>query len=260
MRENRIKSIWAAGGNVINGWLGIASSVIAELVAAQDFDSVCIDLQHGSIDYQAAIPMLQAISTTNRTPLVRAPWNDPAIIGKLLDAGAYGVICPMINSRAECEAFVAACRYAPAGGRSYGPQRAMLYAGADYAKEANATLLTFAMIETVAALDNLEAILKTPGLDAVYVGPSDLSLSMGETPGYDPQFPAVLKAIKRIATEAKRHGVVPCIHVGTTAYALAMFEAGFRMVSYAGDYRLLQWAMQRGLTALRAGKTAADAL
>lgn len=260
MRENRIRTIWAEGGNVINGWLSIASSITAELTANADFDSVCIDLQHGSIDYQVAVPMLQAISTTNKTPLVRAPWNDPAIIGKLLDAGAYGVICPMINTRAQCEAFVAACRYAPLGSRSTGPQRAVLYGGADYVAKANETVLTFAMVETVEALENLEAILTTPGLDAVYVGPSDLSLSMGEKPGYDPKYPEVMKAIKRVAKEAKKHNVIPCIHVGTTAYALEMFGLGFRLITYAGDYRFLQWSMQRGLAALRAGKPAPDAL
>jgi len=260
MRENGIRKIWAGGGNVINGWLSIASSITAELVASQDFDSVCVDLQHGSIDYQAMVPMLQAISTTDKTPLVRVPWNDPAIIGKVLDAGAYGVICPMVNTPAQCEAFVSACRYAPKGARSFGPQRAVLYSGADYATNANGTILTFAMIETVEAMDNLEAILATPGLDAVYVGPSDLSLSMGEKPGYDPKFPEVLKAIERIAKAAKRHGVVPCIHVGSVAYALSMFETGYRMISYAGDYRFLQWSMQQGLKALRAGKPSPDAL
>ena len=221
---------------------------------------MCIDLQHGSIDYQAAVPMLQAISTTSKTPLVRVPWNDPAIIGKLLDAGAYGVICPMVNTRAQCEAFVAACRYPPKGNRSFGPQRAVLYAGTDYTAKANDTILTMAMIETVEALDNLEAILAAPGLDAIYVGPSDLSLSMGETPGYDPRFPQVMKAIKRIAKEAKAHNVVPCIHVGTVAYALTMFEAGYRLITYAGDYRFLQWSLQQGLKALRAGKPSPDAL
>lgn len=260
MRENGVRRIWAEGGNVINGWLSLASSVGAELVASQDFDSVCVDLQHGSIDYQAAVPMLQAISTSTKTPLVRAPWNDPAVIGKLLDAGAYGVICPMVNSRAECEDFVSACRYAPLGARSFGPQRAVLYGGTDYSAKANETILTFAMVETVAAMDNLEAILTTPGLDAVYVGPSDLSLSMGEKPGYDPKFPEVMKAIKRIAKESKKHGVMPCIHVGTCAYALEMFAAGYRMITYAGEYRFMQWSMQRGLVALRAGKPAPDAL
>jgi len=260
MRENGIRKIWAAGGNVINGWLSIANTVTAELTAAQDFDSVCIDLQHGLIDYQAAVPMLQAISTTSKTPLVRTPWNEPGIIGKLLDAGAYGVICPMVNTRAQCEAFVGACRYPPKGFRSYGPARATLYAGPDYAAKANDTVLTLAMIETAEAVANLEDILSTPGLDAIYVGPADLSLSMGEKPGYDPQFPEVLKTIKRIAKEAKKHKVVPCIHCGTTAYALEMFEAGYRLVTYAGDYRFLQWSMQNSLKALRSGKTAPDAL
>jgi len=134
MRENKIRKIWAQGGTVINGWLAIPSSISAELMAQLGWDSICIDMQHGAIDYSDALPMLQAISTTDTTPLIRIPWFDPAIIGKSLDAGAYGIICPMVNNRAEAQAFVAACRYAPQGQRSVGPLRASLYAGADYVK------------------------------------------------------------------------------------------------------------------------------
>ena len=128
-------------------------------MAAQGWDSLTIDLQHGLIDYQVAVGMLQAISGGPTTPLVRIPWLDPAIIMKLLDAGAYGVICPMINSAEETERFVAACRYPPAGIRSFGPLRARLYAGSDYFKEANRTILAIAMIETHSALEHLDEIL-----------------------------------------------------------------------------------------------------
>ena len=254
MRANRVKEIWAKGETVFNGWLAIPSSISAEMMAHQNFDSICVDLQHGAIDYQAALPMLQAISTTDRVPLARIPWNDPAIIGKMLDAGAYGLICPMVNSREECERFVGACRYAPQGYRSVGPLRASLCAGADYWKHANTTVLTFAMIETKQAVANLDDILSTPGLDAIYVGPSDLSVSMGESAGFDPRFPEVLKAIEKIAKAAEKHGVVPGIHTGSVAYAHQMIGFGYRFVTYLSDFRLLQLATERGVKALRAGK------
>lgn len=259
MRENRIREIWKAGGTVYNGWLAIPSSISAELMAHQGFDSICIDLQHGAIDYQTALPMLQAISTTPAVPLARIPWNDPAIVGKMLDAGVYGLICPMVNTREEAERFVGACRYAPAGYRSVGPIRAMLYAGADYWRHANETILTIAMIETRQAVTNLDAILATPGLDAIYVGPSDLSVSMGESAGFDPMFPEVLKTIETIAATAHKHGVVAGIHVGSVAYGRRMIDAGFRLVSYLNDFRLLQWVAARGLKALREGTPDAGA-
>lgn len=253
MRENTIRTIWGKGGTVINGWLAMPSSISAELMAQQGFDSLCIDLQHGAIDYQVAVTMLQAISTTATMPIARIPWNDPAITGKMLDAGAYGIICPMVNSREECERFVGACRYAPQGYRSVGPLRANLYAGADYWKHANTTVLTMAMIETRQAVANLDAILSTPGLDAIYVGPSDLSVSMGESAGFDPTFPEVLKNIEAIAKAAHKHKVVPGIHVGSVAYGRRMIDAGYRLVTYLSDFRLLQWVSGRGVKALRAG-------
>ena len=258
MRENRIRRIWADGGNVVNGWLTIPSSISAELMAQQDWDSLCIDLQHGAVDYQAMLPMLQAISTTDKVPLVRVPWNEPGIIGKVLDAGAYGVICPMVNSRREAESFVGACRYPPDGYRSVGPWRGLLYGGADYIQQANRTVLALAMIETTTALANLDEILSVPGLDGVYVGPSDLSASMGETPGLDPLYPAVLQAIEKIAAAARKHGVVPCIHTGSVAYAKRMTDMGYRLVTYMSDARFLQWIAGRSLKALRAGAPSPD--
>ena len=258
MRENRIRRIWAEGGNVLNGWLAIPSSISAEVMAQAGWDSLCVDLQHGAIDYQTALTMLQAISTTDATPMVRVPWNDPAHIMKALDAGAYGVICPMVNSRAEAEAFVGACRYAPQGYRSVGPLRATLYGGADYVAQANKTILTFAMIETRQAMENLEDILATPGLDAVYVGPSDLSVSMGYSAGFDPSFPEVLEAILKVPAAAKRHGVIPGIHVGSVAFGTRMYAAGFRFASYMSDFRFLQWITARALPAMRAGKPGAE--
>ncbi len=179
MRENRVRQRWQVGETVLNGWLAIPNSFSAETMAHQGWDSLTIDLQHGIVDYLSTVSMLQAISTTDVTPLVRVAWLDPGIIMKVLDAGAYGVICPMINDAADAEALVAACRYPPQGQRSFGPIRALLYAGADYPSHANESVIVLAMIETAKALANLDEILAVPHLDGVYVGPADLSNALG---------------------------------------------------------------------------------
>ena len=186
MRENLLRTLWQQDGYAVNGWLSLPATFSAEVMAHQGWDSLTIDLQHGLIDYQNAVGMLQAISTTRTVPFVRVPWLDPAIIMKVLDAGAYGVICPMINSAAEAREFVAACRYPPAGIRSCGPIRANIYAGSDYVANANRTIITMAMIETRSGLDNLDEILSVEGLDAIYVGPADLALALGCEPQLDP--------------------------------------------------------------------------
>jgi 4-hydroxy-2-oxoheptanedioate aldolase len=141
MRENRIRSLWSQGEAAVNGWLAIPSAFSAETMAHAGWDSLTIDMQHGVIDYQAAVNMLTAISTTPTVPIVRVPWLDPGIIMKMLDAGAYGVICPMVNTREDAEKLVAATHYPPRGTRSFGPIRALLYAGADYARHANDTVI-----------------------------------------------------------------------------------------------------------------------
>jgi 4-hydroxy-2-oxoheptanedioate aldolase len=254
MRENKVRKIWAEGGNALCGWLAMPTTISAELMAQQGWDCLCVDLQHGAIDYQTALHMFQAISTTDATPIARTPSNDAGIIGKLLDAGAYGIICPMVNTRAQAEAFVGACRYAPQGFRSVGPLRASLYGGSDYVKHANTTILTMAMIETAEAIDNLEEILATPGLDAVYVGPSDLSVSMGHNPGFDPLFPNVLKAIEKVAEAATKHKVIPGIHVGSVAYGARMTALGYRFMAYLSDFRFLQYVVSRSIQAMRINK------
>jgi 4-hydroxy-2-oxoheptanedioate aldolase len=214
MRANKLREIWAGGGTAVNGWLHIPSSWSAEVMAHAGWDSVTIDLQHGLAGYQAAVTMLQAIATTDAVPLARSTWNDPAQIMRLLDAGAYGIICPMINTRAEAESFVGACRYPPLGYRSLGPTRAAVYAGADYAQQANDTVVTLAMVETQQALDNLEDILTTPGLDGVFVGPGDLLLSLTGQFGMDMNEPILLDALTQIVNTTR--GKRPCSrHLGS---------------------------------------------
>ena len=237
MRENKLKSIWARGEAVVNGWLSIPSAFSAEVMANQGFDSVTVDMQHGVIDYQVAVTMLQGISTTGAMPMARVPWNDPARLMKILDAGAYGVICPMVNTRAEAEALVRACKYPPRGYRSWGPVRASIYAGADYGDHANDDIVVMPMIETAEAMKNLDDILSVPGVDGVYVGPSDLSLALGLKPRLDQTDAPVVEAQQKIAEACKRHGVVAGIHNSTAAYALKMIAQGYQFVTLASDSR-----------------------
>ncbi len=239
MRENTLKSIWARDEAVVNGWLAIPSAFSAEVMAHQGFDSLTVDMQHGVVDYQVAVTMLQAISTTRTVPLARVPWNDPARLMKILDAGVYGVICPMISTRAQAEALVQACKYPPRGYRSWGPVRASIYAGTDYGDHANDDILVIPMIETAEALRNLDDILSVPGVDAIYVGPSDLSLALGCKPRLDQTDPPVVEAQQQIAEACKRHGVIAGIHNNTAAYALEMIQAGYRFVTLASDSRFL---------------------
>src|SRR5512140_953382 len=215
MRENRLRTLWQAGGAAVNGWLAIPNSFSAETMAHQGWDTLTIDVQHGVIDYAAMVTMLQAISTTSTVPVVRVPWLEPGILMKTLDAGAYAVICPMVNTREDAQKLVAYTHYAPRGTRSFGPIRALLYGGADYFEHANDAIVTFAMIETAEALDNLDAILSVEGLDAVYIGPSDLSISLGCKPAFDDLEPRAAEAVEHILERAKAHDVVAGIHNGT---------------------------------------------
>ncbi len=251
MRENRLRTLWAADQTAVNGWLAIANPFSAEVMAHQGWDTLTIDMQHGLIDYQAMTTMLQAISTTATVPIVRVPWLEPGILMKTLDAGAYGVICPMVNTRDEAQRFVAYTSYAPRGSRSFGPVRALIYGGADYPTQANDTIVRFAMIETAQALDNLDAILSVEGLDAIYIGPSDLSLSLGCKPVFDDVEPKAAQAIAHIAERAKAHGVKAGIHNGRPDVAKARIALGYRFVTLSSDARLMAAGAQEMLGAMR---------
>lgn len=251
MRENRLRTLWAEGQAALNGWLTIPDSFGAEVMAHQGWDALTIDMQHGLIDVQRMVSMLQAISTTATVPVVRVPWLEPGVLMKALDAGAYGVICPMISTREEAQRLVSYTHYAPMGTRSFGPIRASLYAGADYAREADRTIVAFAMIETAQALENLDAILSVEGLDAIYVGPSDLSLALGCRPVFDDVEPKVAQAIEHIVARAQAHGVVAGVHCGRADVARARVALGYRFVTVCSDTRLLAAGAQDVLAAVR---------
>jgi len=238
MRENRVKRMWEAGQVALGGWLTVPSSFSAELMAHAGFDWLCVDMQHGVIDYQVAVTMLQAISTTETVPIVRVPWNEPGTIMKALDAGAYGVIVPIVNTAAEAEAAAWACRYPPRGIRSHGPIRAALYGGRDYIARADEEVLCIVQVETKESVENLDEILAVPGVDAAYIGPADLSLS-----------------VQRVLDACKRHGVAPGAHAGNVVTARKRLEQGFLMVEMCDDAGSLARSAAADLKAVRgAGK------
>jgi 4-hydroxy-2-oxoheptanedioate aldolase len=246
MRPNGVREAWAAGRPALGAWLVIPSAFSAEIIAHAGYDWACVDMQHGIIDYPQMVAMLQALASTDVTPLVRVPWNEPGIIGKTLDAGARGVIIPMVNTPAEAERAVRACRYAPDGARSYGPVRANYSVGFDYFAHANTDVLCIVMIETREAVADVDAILSVPGIDAVYVGPADLSVTLGLPPAPDQDATSFTDAITRIVEACDAHGVVPGI-AGNQRTAPKRIEQGFRLVEVAADGALLASSMGQAL-------------
>jgi len=239
MRANRLREIWAGGRAATNCWTGIPSALVAETLSHQGWDSITVDMQHGHLDWGSAYSMLTAISTTAAVPLFRVAWNAPGDVMRALDGGAYGVICPNIETREECERFVGACLYAPKGYRSVGPRRAVLYGGGDYLTGANDTILTIVQVETAKGLENVEAIAAVPSLDMIYIGPNDLGLSLGREAKSDQTDPVVVAAIDRILAAAKARGVRAGIWCRSVAYSKAMMAKGFDLVTVTSDGDLL---------------------
>jgi len=250
MRPNPLKDAFASGAQALGAWITTSSSISAEVAASAGYEYVCLDMQHGLMDYSDTVPMLQALTTGTATPVVRVPENHASHIGKALDAGAMGIIIPMVNTVAQCEAAVAACRYAPDGSRSYGPSRVIGVEGADYFQHANNDVSCIPMIETEEALTNLDDILAVPGVDAIYVGPADLAISQGLAPGT--KEPAFLDALDAIVAACDRHGVVPGIHA-TPVTARDRLDRGFRMVTVTADLVALRAKLTDDLAFVRDG-------
>lgn len=252
MRPNRLIDLLRSGKPAVAGWLSCDSPFIAELVASAGFDAVVIDLQHGVAGYVAMVAMLQAMSHTPVTPLVRVTSNTLGEINRALDAGAYGVICPLVDDADQARAFARACRYPPRGDRSYGPARALLYGGSDYPQHADDHILALAMIETTRALDAVDAIAAVGELDGLFVGPSDLGISLGLGPRAPHTEPALADALARVVAASRRAGK-PCgIWCGTAEMARAMHALGFGLVVPGHDALWLKTEMARQLALVTA--------
>jgi len=251
---NTLKQLWDDGKKTVNGWLAIPSGFAAETMARAGFESIAVDLQHGVQDYLSMVACFQAMQSHPVLPMVRVPWNEPGIIGKVLDAGAYGVICPMINTKQEAENLVSYMRYPPKGARSNGPIRAGVYgAASSYQATANDMILCMPMIETQTAIDNLDSILDVPGIDAVYIGPSDLSFSRGGSPTLDQEGQQALDTYHQILEATKKRGQNAGIHCGKPEYAARMHKMGFDLVTLSNDSGLMFNAAKAGVEAIRKG-------
>ena len=264
MKTNRILELLRANQSAVAGWMSIDSAYAAELVGASGFDAVVIDCQHGMAGHAQMLAMLQALSHTPAVPLVRVSQNNLAEINRALDAGAYGVICPLVNSVADAAAFGRACRYptdgpsgpqgtdGPGGDRSFGPARGLLVGGADYAQHANAQMLALAMIETRAGLDAVEAIAAVASIDGLFIGPSDLGIALGLGPGAAHTHPVLASAITRIQQACKAAGKATGIWCGSAEMARDMLAQGLQLVVPGHDAIWLKAEIARRLAVVRA--------
>lgn len=255
MRPNTIKEIWNSGGVAVNGWAAISSPYSAELLGHQGLDAVTVDLQHGMMGLETAISMFQAISSTPAMPFARVSCNDLAQVNRLLDAGAYGIICPMVSTAGDARRFADACRYPPQGKRSFGPARGLLYGGPDYFGHANDEIVALAMIETAEGLENLDAIVATEGLDGIYVGPNDLCLALSLAPASESDEPAMKDAISRIVDACRGAGKAAGVFCSSGAAAAMRAEQGFNFVTPGNDATLLGKALRAEVLAARGTAT-----
>jgi 4-hydroxy-2-oxoheptanedioate aldolase len=252
MRPNRVAELLAGNGLVVNAWVASGNPYVAEVLGHCGYDAVTIDLQHGMFGVDTAVSCLQAVSATPAVPLVRCRSNNAEDIGHLLDAGAYGVICPSIDDAAAAAAFVAACRYPPVGRRSFGPARGLLYGGADYLHRANDMVITVAMVESPTALEHLDEILGVKGLDAIYVGPNDLAVSAG-WPMLGDGMPGrqLGKAIRAVAHAASRRDVAAGIFAPTAEQAAVFGSWGYRLITPGNDIAVLRSEASRRVDVVR---------
>lgn len=248
---NPLHRIWAAGSTALNGWIALPSPLAAEAMMQAGWDSVTIDLQHGTAEYADLLSLLPIIEKAGVAPLVRVPWLDEAAIMRALDAGALGIIAPMIETATDARRLVSACLYPPSGSRSFGPIRARLARGDAYGGTANAEIAPLAMIETRKAVDNLDEILAVPGLGGIYIGPADLSLAYGFPPGFDREEPEMLDLIIQILKRSTAAGL-PCgLHCGSPTYAARMVSKGFALLTVGSDARFLEAGARAATSAFR---------
>ncbi len=251
-----LRTLWNDGGTALGAWISLRDPVVAEIAAMSGFDYVCIDMQHGLSDYDVVVAMLQAMARTPTVPIVRVPWNEQGIIGRVLDAGAMGVIIPMVNSVDEARHAVEACRYAPAGSRSFGPLVATTRFGPEYLARPNDLVACIPMIETKQAVESVDDILAVPGIDAVYVGPADLSITYGLPPGVDNPDDVFVSALETVVASCRRRGVVPGIH-SSAALAAKRHGGGFRMITVGSDAGAAMQGLRADAKSARAAVTPA---
>ncbi len=252
-RARHLRSLWARGEAALGAWCAMPGAFGLELMAVPGVDYICIDQQHGLIDYPEMVAMLRAAEGRGVVPFTRVPANEPWLIGKALDAGVQGIIVPMANTGEDARRAVAACRYGAKGIRSYGPLRSSMTMQSRDIAVLGDEVLCFVMVETREGLANIEEIAATPGLDGIYVGPADLALGLGLPPDLDKGEPEHVAAVQAILAACRRHGIVPGIQCGSGKAARGQVGAGFRLVTFAKDSALIGAALKRELIGARGG-------
>lgn len=253
MRTNKVKELWKSGKAPTVAWCNTPDTYVAELMAHVGFDALLLDMQHGmTIGPDRAGPWLQTVSTTDTVPMVRVPWNEPFFIQWALDAGAYGIVVPLVNNYEEATKAGGACRYPPLGYRSTGANRGRFYGGADYMQHANEEIICLVMIESIRTVDHLEEMASAPGIDGFYIGPGDLALSLGITSG--DQSAEHAKACQKVLEVAKSHGLIAGIHCGSPEAVLKRQAEGFMFCQVMTDVSALSAAAGVALQAVRSAK------
>lgn len=258
MRKNHVKARLQAGEAVIGTWLAIPSAVAARNMAQLGFDYLCVDMEHQPIDLETAAAMFAVIAQSGCTPLARIPWNTAENIKRVLDCGAHGIVVPMVNTRAEAEAAVAAAKYPPAGIRSVGGMVHALNFDTDpatYYARANDEIVVILQAESPQGVENADEIMSVPGVDGVFIGPNDLLSMMHMTPRMESDAPQFVEALAHIVATARKHGVAPGIHTASHEACRRRIEEGFRFMAIASDARFMVAGAQAQLQAMGAGGT-----
>lgn len=255
MRPNKVKELWRSGKPAAMAWCSTADTFTAEVMVRGGFDALVLDMQHGmGIGPDRAATWLQIVGQNeNVTPIVRVPWNEPAFIQWVLDAGAMGVIIPMVNNLEDARKAIGACRYPPVGYRSNGPNRARYVNGADYSSRANDEVICLVMMETVEGIENLDEIAKLPGVDGYYIGPTDLAISMGLPPAFDVQDARHARAVQKVVDVARANGQYAGIHTGTVEEGIRRVKQGFSLVPVCNDIWLLSAGINQSISEFRGG-------
>jgi 4-hydroxy-2-oxoheptanedioate aldolase len=246
-----------AGETVYSAWCGLPYPLVAEIVGREGFSAVTLDAQHGLWDIAALVAGVAAVRLSGAAPIVRVPVGDYALVSRALDFGAEAIIAPMINTKGDAQAFAAAAKYPPVGERSWGPHRATMLGGIadqkDYLVQGNDLTVTLAMIETRTALDNLDAIAATAGIDGLFLGPSDLSIALSQGRSLDPLSKDVERELDRILAAAKNAGKIVGAYCHTAERAVAVAKRGVRFLAVASDIAFLRTGAAAQMKVLSSG-------
>jgi 4-hydroxy-2-oxoheptanedioate aldolase len=244
-----------SGETVFSGWCGLPYPIVAESIGREGFPAVTLDSQHGLWDFAAVLAGIAAVRQGGSSPIVRVPVGDFASVSRVLDLGAEGIIAPMINTPADARALAASAKYPPIGERSWGPHRATTLAGIPdqsvYLREANDNVITLAMIETRTALSNLDAIAGTPGVDGLFLGPSDLSIALSDGKATDPLSKEIDKELDRILAAADRAKKIPGAYCHSAERAAALAKRGVRFLAVGSDLGFLRAGAAAALKTLK---------